>query len=111
MCKQSIFDDIIKQLFQPKNYGLLLLTFLIKIQVEELRTRLEEKNKLIEKKTQQTMAITQEKNKFTQELQELRDHIDIKDRKINVLQRKVLLFLFDNLLQITFYQPLTLLKT
>jgi hypothetical protein len=38
------------------------------------------------------MAITQEKNKLTQELQELRDHIDIKDRKINVLQRKVLFF-------------------
>ena len=59
------------------------------LQVEELRQRLEEKNKLIEKKTQAAMSTTQDRNKLTQELQELRDHIDIKDRKINVLQRKV----------------------
>ena len=35
------------------------------------------------------MTATQERNKFTQEVQELRDHMEIKDRKINVLQRKV----------------------
>lgn len=51
--------------------------------------RLEEKNKLIEKKTQQTMSSSQERNRLTQEVQELRDHMEIKDRKINVLQRKV----------------------
>lgn len=61
----------------------------ISYQVEELRQRLEEKNKLIEKKTQAAMSTTQDRNKLTQDLQELRDHIDIKDRKINVLQRKV----------------------
>lgn len=57
--------------------------------MEELRQRLEEKNKLIEKKTQAAMATSQDKNKLAAELQEFRDHIDIKDRKINVLQRKV----------------------
>ena len=35
------------------------------------------------------MSSSQDRNKLNQELQELRDHIDIKDRKINVLQRKV----------------------
>lgn len=47
---------------------------------------------MIEKKTQQTMMSTQDKNKLNQEMQELRDHIEIKDRKINVLQRKVSYF-------------------
>lgn len=54
--------------------------------VEELRQRLEEKNRLIEKKTQQAQ---QERSRATAELTEMREHMDIKDRKINVLQRKV----------------------
>uniref|UniRef100_A0A1Y1LD43 ELKS/Rab6-interacting/CAST family member 1 n=2 Tax=Photinus pyralis TaxID=7054 RepID=A0A1Y1LD43_PHOPY len=53
--------------------------------VEELRQRLEEKNRLIEKKTQQAQ---QERSRGTAELTEMREHMDIKDRKINVLQRK-----------------------
>lgn len=44
---------------------------------------------MIEKKTHQSMMTTQDRNKLNQDLQELRDHIDIKDRKINVLHRKV----------------------
>ena len=32
---------------------------------------------------------TQEKNRISSEMNELRDHLDIKDRKISVLQRKV----------------------
>ena len=35
------------------------------------------------------MATNQERSHLNQELQELRDHMDIKDRKINVLQRKI----------------------
>lgn len=35
------------------------------------------------------MQATQEKNRVTNEINELKDHVDIKDRKINVLQRKV----------------------
>lgn len=57
--------------------------------MEELRTRLEEKNRLIEKKTQSAVQAVQERNKMSNELVELKDHMDIKDRKINVLQRKV----------------------
>lgn len=62
---------------------------MLQADVEELRQRLEEKNKTIEKKTQQALQTTQERNKLTTELTELRDHMDIKDRKINVLQRKL----------------------
>lgn len=57
--------------------------------VEELRTRLEEKNRIIEKKTQAAVQAVQERNRVTNELTELKDHMDIKDRKISVLQRKV----------------------
>ena len=51
---------------------------------------LEEKNKLIEKKTQAALHATQDKNRISNELSDLRDQVDIKDRKINVLQRKVM---------------------
>ena len=32
---------------------------------------------------------TQEKNRMSSEMHEVRDHLDIKDRKLSVLQRKV----------------------
>lgn len=44
---------------------------------------------MIEKKTQVAMQAQQERNRMNTELTELKDHMDIKDRKINVLQRKV----------------------
>ena len=44
---------------------------------------------MIEKKTQAALGATQDKNRLANELSELRDQVDIKDRKINVLQRKV----------------------
>lgn len=59
---------------------------MLQADVEELRQRLEEKNRHIEKKTQQYQ---QERARAGAELVELKEHMDIKDRKINVLQRKV----------------------
>lgn len=59
---------------------------MLQTDVEELRQRLDEKNRQIEKKTQQTQ---QERGRAVAEITELREHMDIKDRKINVLQRKV----------------------
>ena len=44
---------------------------------------------MIEKKTQAALHATQDKNRISNELSDLRDQGDIKDRKINVLQRKV----------------------
>lgn len=44
---------------------------------------------MIEKKTQAAMQAQQERNRMNTELTEIKDHMDIKDRKINVLQRKV----------------------
>lgn len=51
-------------------------------QVEELKARLDEKSRQVEKKTAAAMTAAHE-------LAEFRDHSEIKDRKINVLQRKV----------------------
>lgn len=62
---------------------------MLQADVEELRARLEEKNRLLEKKTQGTLQTVQERNRLTTELTELKDHMEIKDRKISVLQRKV----------------------
>ena len=44
---------------------------------------------MIEKKTEAAMQAQQERNRMNTELTELKDHMDIKDRKINVLRRKV----------------------
>ncbi|KZS11028.1 putative ELKS/RAB6-interacting/CAST family member [Daphnia magna] len=62
---------------------------MLQTDVEELRQRHEEKNRIIEKKTQIALQATQERNRFTAEVNEMRDHLDIRDRKINVLQRKI----------------------
>lgn len=62
---------------------------MLQADVEELRTRMEEKNRLIEKKTKDAVQAVQERNRLNNEFTELKDHMDIKDRKISVLQRKV----------------------
>lgn len=62
--------------------------------MEELKARLEEKNRQIEKKTQVTFQASQEKSRYVSEINELKEHMEIKDRKINVLQRKVLIKIF-----------------
>merc|ERR1739847_25016 len=62
---------------------------MLQLDVDELRGKLEDKNKTIEKKTAQALHATQEKNRISNELGDLRDQIDIKDRKVNVLQRKI----------------------
>ena len=69
--------------------GLWVLKMSTILKVDELRAKLEEKNKTIEKKTGAALHATQEKNRISNELGDLRDQIDIKDRKVNVLQRKV----------------------
>lgn len=57
--------------------------------MEELKSRLEEKNRQIEKKTQVTFQASQDKSRYVSEINEMKEHMEIKDRKINVLQRKV----------------------
>ena len=58
-------------------------------QVEALRTRLEEKENTIVRKETLLSTLSSDKSKRSTETIELREMLDIKDRKINVLQRKV----------------------
>ena len=64
-----------------------LIVLLVK--VEDLRKRLKEKELLLEKKNKAVSALQQEKRHMDVQLTELRDHLDIKERKVSVLQRKV----------------------
>lgn len=57
--------------------------------MDELRNRIKDKESTIERKNKQTQMAQKEKKKFECELTDLRDHLDIKERKVNVLQRKV----------------------
>jgi len=93
-------------------HRLFIVAVLRNVQVEEMRQRLEEKNRMIEKKTQAAMQAQQERNRMNTELTEIKDHMDIKDRKINVLQRKVspLLYLFHFQLFLTEEFPSAIVK-
>lgn len=58
-------------------------------QVDALRLRLEEKEALLSKKSQQISEVTEEKSTQQGEITDLKDMLDVKERKVNVLQKKV----------------------
>lgn len=57
-------------------------------QVDALRVRLEEKESLLSKKSQQISELTEEKSTQHGEITDLKDMLDVKERKVNVLQKK-----------------------
>lgn len=66
--------------------------------MDALRLRLEEKESLLSKKSQQMSELTEEKSTQHGEITDLKDMLDVKERKVNVLQkkaRKYLLFALD----------------
>lgn len=58
------------------------------VQVDALRLRLEEKESLLSKKSQQISELTEEKSTQHGEIADLKDMLDVKERKVNVLQKK-----------------------
>lgn len=58
-------------------------------QVDALRLRLEEKESLLSKKSQQISEVSEEKSTQQGEISDLKDMLDVKERKVNVLQKKV----------------------
>lgn len=58
-------------------------------QVDALRVRLEEKEQFLTKKTKQLQDLTDEKSTLTGEIRDMKDMLDVKERKVNVLQKKV----------------------
>ena len=66
----------------------------ISLQLDLLRSRLEDKATILDKKGKQVLCLQAEKKRVDSELNEIREHMDIKERKIAVLQRKVRLLFF-----------------
>lgn len=60
------------------------------LQVDALRLRLEEKESFLNKKTKQLQDLTEEKGTLAGEIRDMKDMLEVKERKINVLQKKVL---------------------
>ncbi len=58
-------------------------------EMAECRARIRDKDGFIEKKNQQLQAVQLEKHQRDSDIGELRDQMDIKERKISVLNRKV----------------------
>lgn len=56
--------------------------------MDALRLRLEEKESLLSKKSQQMSELTEEKSTQHGEITDLKDMLDVKERKVNVLQKK-----------------------
>lgn len=57
--------------------------------MDALRIRLEEKESLLSKKSQQISEISDEKSTQSGEISDLKDMLDVKERKVVVLQKKV----------------------
>lgn len=61
----------------------------VSLQVDALRLRLEEKESFLNKKTKQLQDLTEEKGTLAGEIRDMKDMLEVKERKINVLQKKV----------------------
>lgn len=76
-------------------------------QVDALRLRLEEKETTLNKKSKQIQEMSEEKGTLNGEIHDLKDMLDVKERKVNVLQKKVKAvadqFLHQNRIKIAFY--------
>lgn len=58
-------------------------------QVDALRLRLEEKEATLNKKSKQIQEMSEEKGTLNGEIHDLKDMLEVKERKVNVLQKKV----------------------
>lgn len=67
------------------------------LQVDALRLRLEEKESFLNKKTKQLQDLTEEKGTLAGEIRDMKDMLEVKERKINVLQKKVRMKTGENL--------------
>ncbi|KAI5607130.1 ERC protein 2 isoform X3 [Silurus asotus] len=59
------------------------------IEVDALRLRLEEKESFLNKKSKQLQDMTEEKGTLAGEIRDMKDMLEVKERKINVLQKKI----------------------
>lgn len=57
--------------------------------MDALRLRLEERESFLNKKTNQTQDLIEEKGTLNSEICDLKDMLEVKEKKINILQKKV----------------------
>ncbi len=74
------------------------MVYYFSFQIDRMRDKVKEKDVEVEQKQRLVTAAQMEKKRVEMELNELRDHMDIKDRKISVLQRKVIVIVVHELL-------------
>ncbi|XP_042367578.1 ELKS/Rab6-interacting/CAST family member 1-like isoform X2 [Plectropomus leopardus] len=77
--------DVLKESLTAKEQRAAIL----QTEVDALRLRLEEKESLLAKKSQQISELTEEKSTQSGEISDLKDMLDVKERKVNVLQKKI----------------------
>ncbi|XP_049341639.1 ERC protein 2 isoform X1 [Astyanax mexicanus] len=82
-CKQHI--EVLKESLTAKEQRANIL----QTEVDALRLRLEEKESFLNKKTKQLQDVTDEKGTLSGEIQDLKDMLDVKERKVTVLQKKI----------------------
>uniref|UniRef100_A0A671KMC5 ELKS/RAB6-interacting/CAST family member 2 n=1 Tax=Sinocyclocheilus anshuiensis TaxID=1608454 RepID=A0A671KMC5_9TELE len=81
-CKQHI--EVLKESLIAKNRANILQT-----EVDSLRLRLEERESFLNKKIKQTQDLIEEKGTLNSEICNLKDMLEVKEKKINILQKKV----------------------
>uniref|UniRef100_A0A8C2ZE98 ELKS/RAB6-interacting/CAST family member 1 n=1 Tax=Cyclopterus lumpus TaxID=8103 RepID=A0A8C2ZE98_CYCLU len=77
--------DVLKESLSAKEQRAAIL----QTEVDALRLRLEEKESLLAKKGQQISGLTEEKSTQHGEIIDLKDMLDVKERKVSVLQKKI----------------------
>uniref|UniRef100_A0AAQ4NNL1 ELKS/RAB6-interacting/CAST family member 1a n=1 Tax=Gasterosteus aculeatus aculeatus TaxID=481459 RepID=A0AAQ4NNL1_GASAC len=80
--KQHTFECVAQ--FQP-----VTVVYLSLYQVDALRLRLEEKESTLNKKSKQIQEVSEEKGTLNGEIHDLKDMLEVKERKVNVLQKKI----------------------
>ncbi|XP_037615945.1 ELKS/Rab6-interacting/CAST family member 1-like isoform X5 [Sebastes umbrosus] len=77
--------DVLKESLTAKEQRAAIL----QTEVDALRLRLEEKESLLSKKSGQISELTEEKSTQHGEISDLKDMLDVKERKVIVLQKKI----------------------
>ncbi|XP_060738124.1 ERC protein 2 [Tachysurus vachellii] len=82
-CKQHI--EVLKETITAKEQRATIM----QTEVDALRLRLEEKESFLNKKSKQLQDVTDEKSILTGEIRDLKDMLEVKERKIIVVQKKI----------------------
>ncbi|CAH8553200.1 unnamed protein product [Schistosoma guineensis] len=82
---QNHHINVLKEQVNTREHKISMLT----ADAEDFRKRIKEKENLLEKKSKALNSAQSAKRQTEQELTELKDQMDIKDRKISLLQKKI----------------------